>query len=211
MEIITIKPLLAMGVPVLAAFLILLSNNKPNLRDFWSIAAGVIMFLIVVSMTPAVLSGAKLQYTFFGSLLPGAPLAFRIDAFGLIFATIASFLWIFTTIFGIGYMRAHEEKSQTRFFACFAIALAAVMGVAFAGNLLTMYLFYEVSSFATYPLVSHAETPVALAGAKKYVVYLLGTSKTFMLAAIVLTFIFAGTLEFSTEGVFSAEIGRAHV
>ena len=57
-------------------------------------------------------------------------------------------------------------------------------------------------SFVTYPLVSHAETPEALAGAKKYIVYLLGTSKTFFLAAVVLTYVFAGSLEFSTEGAF---------
>jgi len=204
MEITSIKPLLAIGISLLAAFLILFSRNKPNLREFWSIAAGVIKFLIVISMVPAVLAGTKLQYTLYGTFIPGASISFKVDTFGLFFAIIASFLWILTTLYSIGYMRAHKEHAQTRYFACFALALSAVMGVAFAGNLLTMYLFYEILSFATYPLVGHAENPEALAGARKYVVYLLGTSKSFMLAAIVLTYIFAGTLEFSPAGVFTA-------
>ncbi len=204
MPIVSIKPLLAIGVSTLAAFLVLLSGNKPNLREFWSIAAGIVKFLIIASMVPAILSGKTLEFTLVGTLLPAASIKFKVDAFGLVFATTASFLWIFTTIYSIGYMRSHKELSQTRYFACFAVALSAVMGVAFAGNLLTLYLFYEVLSFATYPLVSHSETTEALTGAKKYIVYLLGTSKSFMLAAVVMTYIFAGTLDFSTAGIFPA-------
>jgi len=198
----SIKPVAAILISVAATFLILASNRRPNEREFWSIAAGVIKFLIVVSMVPTVLAGNVLEFTFFNTLLPGLPIKFRVDAFGLLFAFTASLLWIATTIYSIGYMRTHKEKSQTRYFACFAIALASVMGVAFSANLITLYLFYEILSFATYPLVSHAETPEALAGAKKYIVYLLGTSKTFFLVAIVLTYVFAGTLEFSGKGVF---------
>ncbi len=205
MEVIhSIRPLLAVLVSILGAFLILASNKRPNLREFWSIAAGVIKLLIVASMVPVIFAGNTIEYTLFDTLLPGLPIKFRVDAFGMLFASTASLLWIFTTIYSIGYMRSHKEHAQTRYFACFAVALSSVMGIAFSANLLTMYLFYEVLSFVTYPLVSHAETPEALAGAKKYIVYLLGTSKTFFLAAMVLTYIVAGTLDFSSKGVFSA-------
>jgi len=210
MEVIqSIRPVLALLISVAAAFLILASHKRPDQREFWSIAAGVIKFLIVASMVPAVLAGNVYEYTIFNTLLPGLPIKFRVDAFGILFALTASLLWIATTIYSIGYMRSHKEKSQTRYFACFAIALSSVIGVAFSANLLTLYLFYEILSFATYPLVSHAETPEALAGAKKYIVYLLGTSKTFFLAAIVLTYVFAGSLEFSSEGVFPATVEPA--
>lgn len=205
----SIRPVAAILVSIAAAFLIIASNRRPNEREFWSIAAGVIKFLIVVSMVPTVWAGNVLEYEFFNSLLPGLPIKFRVDAFGLLFAFTASLLWIATTIYSIGYMRTHKEKSQTRYFACFAIALSSVMGVAFSANLITLYLFYEILSFVTYPLVSHAETDKALAGAKKYIVYLLGTSKTFFLVAIVLTYVFAGTLEFSGEGVFPETVEPA--
>ena len=108
-------------------------------------------------------------------------LAFRVDAFGLLFAAGASLLWIATSFYSIGYMRSLEEHAQTRYFACFALALSATMGVAFSANLFTLFLFYEALTLATYPLVAHKETPEARAGARNYVIYLLGAAKLFLL------------------------------
>ena len=73
----------------------------------------------------------------------------------MLFALVASFLWIVTSAYSIGYMRGLKEHSQTRYFCFFALALSATIGVAFSANLLTLYLFYEMLSFATYPLVTH--------------------------------------------------------
>lgn len=126
------------------------------------------------------------------------------DAFGLLFALGASLLWIVTSFYSIGYMRSLKEHAQTRYFTCFALALSATVGVAFSANLFTLFLFYEVLTFVTYPLVGHKETPEAKAGARKYVIYLLGTAKVFLLAAIILTYNVAGTLKFQTGGIFTA-------
>ncbi|MDC4227893.1 MAG: proton-conducting transporter membrane subunit [Candidatus Manganitrophus sp.] len=108
--------------------------------------------------------------------------------------------------YSIGYMRGTHEKKQTRYFACFAISVAAALGVAFSANLLTLFIFYEFLSLATFPLVNHKETPESFLGARKYLIYLVGASKTLLLAAIILTYNVAGTLEFA-KGGFSPEKG----
>ncbi|MBI5561604.1 MAG: monovalent cation/H+ antiporter subunit D family protein [Deltaproteobacteria bacterium] len=201
MVIHSFKPLIALGISAIAAACILLSRKRPNLREFWSILAGAAGFLVVLSMTPDVLAGDTLELVIM-RFAPGLSMTLRVDALGLMFALTASFLWILTTIYSIGYMRALNEHAQTRYYACFAGTVSAAMGAAFSGNLLTLYLFYELITMITYPLVSHKETADAYAGGKKYVTYLLGTSKAFLLPAVVLTYIIAGTLEFSRDGVF---------
>ena len=200
----SIKPLLAVLVSAVAVVLIIASAKKPNVREGWSFAAAGIKFLIVLSMWPIVLGGGVIEYTAF-TVLPGIDLKFRVDALGLFFATTASFLWIITTAYTIGYMRGLNEHAQTRFAACFAIALSSAIGVAFAGNLFTLYLFYELLSIMTYPLVAHHEDSAAWDGSKKYLVYLMGLSKTFLLGAVVMTYMIAGGGDFAEGGVFSAD------
>lgn len=199
-----------MLVSVVGAALILLSGEKRrNLREFWSVAAGVVMFLIVASMLPAVLDGKTVEYTLL-HIAPGIELKFKADALSVLFALGASFLWIFTTFYSIGYMRAHKEHAQTRYYAYFALALTNTIGVAFSSNLFTMFLFYEGLSIITYPLVGHKQDAVALAGARKYAIYLLGAAKLFLVAAIVLTYNLAGSLEFAKGGIFPAAVQAAH-
>jgi multicomponent Na+:H+ antiporter subunit D len=201
--VVSIKPLLAVLVSLTAAALILASGRHPNLRESWSLSAALIKFLIVVSMIPVIYNGGGIEYTVL-TFFPGIELKFKVDALGLLFALTASFLWILTTFYSIGYMRSLEEHAQTRYYACFAVTLSATMGVAFSANLFTLFLFYEVITLVTYPLVSHHETEEAYSAGRKYLVYLLGTSKTFLLAAILLTYTVAGTLEFSHVGIFPA-------
>jgi multicomponent Na+:H+ antiporter subunit D len=199
--IISIKPLLAILVSAVAAGLILLSEKNPNVREFWSFAASIPKFLIVLSMAPVILAGNEIEYTLL-TILPGIEIKFRVDAFGLLFAVTASFLWNFASIYSIGYMRSLKEHAQTRYFACFAVSLTAALGVAFSANLFTLFLFYEMLSLVTYSLVAHHEDREAWEGAKKYFLYLVGTSKLFQLVAIILTYVVAGTLEFTKGGVF---------
>jgi len=177
-------------------------ERRANVREFWSVASGVAMFALVVSMVPDVLAGRAPECALF-RILPGVEFAFRVDAFGLLFGAGASALWVLTSFYSIGYMRSLQEHSQTRYFSCFALALSATLGVAFAANLFTLFLFYEGLTFVTYPLVGHKETVEAKAGARKYIIYLLGAAKVLLLTAIILTYNAAGTLEFRKGGIFS--------
>ena len=202
-------PLFAVLVPAVGALLIALTGERrANLREFWSVAAGVVMFALVASMIPEVLANGTPECVLL-RILPGIELAFRVDAFGLLFASGASLLWILTSFYSIGYMRSLQEHAQTRYFACFALALSATIGVAFSANLFTLFLFYEALTLVTYPLVGHKETAEARAGARKYIIYLLGSAKVFLLAAIILTYNVAGTLEFHQGGMLPVEQVRA--
>ncbi|MCH7924135.1 MAG: monovalent cation/H+ antiporter subunit D family protein, partial [Planctomycetes bacterium] len=149
----SVAPLLAVLVPAVAALLIAFTGERrANLREFWSIAAGVVMLALVACLIPKVLAGGTEKFVLF-EILPGIELAFRVDPFGLLFALGASVLWIVTSFYSIGYMRSLKEHAQTRYFACFALSLSATLGVAFSANLFTLFLFYEALSLVTYPLV----------------------------------------------------------
>jgi multicomponent Na+:H+ antiporter subunit D len=208
MEIESIRPFLAMAVSLIGAALIVATRKDPNIREGVAFGAGLLKFLIVASMIPAVLEGNTFHFTLF-SFLPSVSIALRVDALGILFAATASFLWMVTTIYSIGYMRTNKEHAQTRFYACFAITLSATMGVAFSANLVTMYLFYEILTFITYPLVTHKETEEAFAGGNKYLFYLLGTSKAFLLTAIVMTYAVSGNLAFKQGGLFPPDANPA--
>jgi len=209
MEIITsIKPLLAISVSLIAALFIAFTGERArNLREFWTILASVVKFGIVISMLQPILDGKVIEYTLL-SITQGLELKFRVDALGIFFAITASFLWIITSFYSIGYVRALNEHAQTRYFACFAIALSATMGVAFSANMFTTFLFYEIITLCTYPLVAHKETPEAFKGARRYITYLLGTSIAFLLPAVFMTYSAAGTLEFSNQGILNNVRGQ---
>ncbi|MBX4973844.1 monovalent cation/H+ antiporter subunit D family protein [Rhizobium lentis] len=206
--VVSIRPLLAITVAGLAALAVLLLNNRERLRDLVSPLAAVAMFAIVVSMAPTVLAGGTVELRLF-DILPGIDFAFRVDALGMLFATVSSLLWIVAAIYSIGYMRHLNEHAQTRFFACFASSLAAAAGGAFAANLFTLVIFYEVLSLVTYPLVYHHEDEEGWRGSRKYLVYLMGASKSALLAALALTYHIAGSLDFVAGGLLAGSDASA--
>lgn len=202
MEIIhSIKPLMAVLVSLAVTPFLVLSRS-PNNREAWTFAAAVAKFLIVASMVPVVLKGAEIVYTV-AEVIPGVALKLRVDALGMLFAIVASSLWIVTSAYSIGYMRGLGEHSQTRYFCFFAVALSATIGVAFSGNLLTLYLFYEMLSFATYPLVTHHQDQEARSSGRKYLLYIIGTSIGLVLPAMLIAYNLTGTLEFAPQGFLS--------
>ncbi|MBN1140273.1 MAG: monovalent cation/H+ antiporter subunit D family protein, partial [Deltaproteobacteria bacterium] len=202
----SLMPLAVIGFALLGAAPIVLTGRKPALRGVVTIAAALAVFALVASMLPDVLAG-RVFTAVIAPVLPGAFLKLRVDAMGFLFALVASFLWIFTAFYSIGYMGALKEHAQTRFFAFFAVAIAAALGVAFSANFLTLYLFYEILSLSTYPLVAHDQTPEAYAAGRKYLIYLLGSSVALILPALVLTYTATGSLDFADNirtGIFPA-------
>ncbi|MGO8393636.1 monovalent cation/H+ antiporter subunit D family protein [Rhizobium ruizarguesonis] len=206
--VVSIRPLLAVTVAGLAALAVLLLNKRERLRDLVSPLAAIAMFAIVVSMAPTVLAGGTVELRLF-EILPGIDFAFRVDALGMVFATVSSLLWIVAAIYSVGYMRHLNEHAQTRFFACFASSLAAAAGGAFAANLFTLVIFYEVLSLVTYPLVYHHEDEEGWRGSRKYLVYLMGASKSALLAALALTYHIAGSLDFVAGGLLAGSDASA--
>ena len=156
---------------------------------------------LTASLIPTVLEGGRPAFRLL-ELLPGFTIRFQLEPLGLGFALIASALWFITTIFSIGYMRSKNYSDQTRFYIFFALAITATIGAAFAANLLTLYIFYEALTLATYPLVTHKGTSKDRAGGRIYITILLGTSLTFLLAAIAWTWSITGTVAFVDGGIF---------
>ncbi len=196
---VSIKPLLAVLVTLAGSLLILFTGERNrNLREFWTILVSVLKFAIVISMIPSVLNNRLLEYTII-QLTPGISLEFRVDQFGLFFGVLASALWIATSVYSIGYVRGLNEHAQTRYFFNFALCLSATMGIAFAGNLLTLFIFYEILTVSTYPLVIHKETNDAIMGGRKYLAYTL-TAGVVILFAIVFIYTLTGSLDFRPGG-----------
>lgn len=200
MTIISIRPFLAVAVSLLAALLILTLGNKvkPNVREGITLSAAVIKAALVFSMVPAVLSGSEYYFCLW-EIVDGIEFAFRTDAAGMIFACVASGLWIVTSIYSIGYMRGHHEKNQTGYFAAFAVCLSSAIGISFAANLVTFFIFYEMLTVATYPLVAHYRDDKAKASGRKYLAYTLISGQLFF-AAIVAVYAIYGTCDFKAGG-----------
>jgi multicomponent Na+:H+ antiporter subunit D len=196
--IISIKPFIAVLVSIAAVPLLILSR-RANVRESWTFIAAAAKFLLVLSMLPAILRGNEIVWTL-AEVVPGVAIRFRVDSLGMLFALVASSLWIITSAYSIGYMRGLDEHSQTRYFCFFALALSATIGVAFSANLLTLYLFYEMLSLATYPLVTHHQDAEARASGRRYLTYILGSSIGLALPAMLICYTQAGTLEFASQG-----------
>ncbi len=198
-EITSLRPLAAVLVSAVAVAPILASNGRPNVREAWTMLAALAKFGLVASMVPAALAG-DVYVTELGQLVPYVEFTLRADSLGLLFALLASTLWIVTSFYSMGYMRGLDEDHQTRYFAAFAGSVSAAVGVAFASNLVVLYVFYELLTVATYPLVAHDGTDEARAAGRKYLSYTCGGGVA-VLAGTVLVYQLTGTVAFTTGGI----------
>ncbi|WP_436932124.1 cation:proton antiporter [Halosimplex halobium] len=198
-ELTSLRPVAAVLVSAVAIVPILASRGRPNLREAWTVLAALAKLGIVASMVPGVLAGDT-YVTDFGTFVPGVQFVLRADSLGILFALLASLLWLVTSFYSMGYMRGLDEHSQTRYFAAFAGSLASAIGIAFAGNLLVLFVFYELLTVATYPLVAHDETDEARAAGRKYLTYTFGGGVA-VLAGAVLVYWVTGTTAFAAGGI----------
>ena len=196
---------LALVLPALGALAVAALGRAPNLREGATLVTTFLTFGAVCLLAPEVAAGGRPALELV-TLVSGVRLAFEVEPLGLLFGLVASGLWIVTSFYSIGYMRGHGETHQTRFYVCFALAIWAALGVAFSANLLTLFLFYELLTLSTYPLVTHRQTPEAMSGARTYLGILLTTSISFLLFAIVWTFQLAGTLDFTPGGILAGHV-----
>jgi multicomponent Na+:H+ antiporter subunit D len=210
-------PLLAMAVPAVGAILIGVFGRWPNIRELVTVLTSVTLLGVVLQILPLALADDFWSTTWTAEplvlleMLPGIPLTLKIEPLGMIYALIASSLWILNSLYSVGYMRGNKEKHQTRFYMCFALAIASVMGIAFSGNVFTLFVFYEALSISTYPLVAHKGTPEAVRSARVYLGILVGTSVGLLLPAIIATYFFTGNLDFQPGGVFQEALANERI
>jgi multicomponent Na+:H+ antiporter subunit D len=191
---------LTIVAPLIGALAIVCLHRSPNWREAATLTTATTLFLLIVYIASAFQSGNEIT-TVWWYLLPEIPLAFAVEPLGLLFALVASFLWIITSIYSIGYMRGHGESHQTRFYAFFAIALSCAIGIAFAANMVTLFIFYEALTLSTFPLVTHRGSAEAKRAGRVYLGILLSTSIGLQLLAIVWTWQLTGSLTFTERGI----------
>ncbi|MBQ3291412.1 MAG: monovalent cation/H+ antiporter subunit D family protein [Mogibacterium sp.] len=200
------RPLLAVMVSLIASGLIYVLGEhiRPNAREAITLIASALKIIIVYSMIPYVLEGTEIHLELF-SIVKGVSFAFNVDPAGMVFACVASTLWILTSVYSIGYMRGHGEQNQTGYYAAFAMCLSAATGICFAANLITFFIFYEVLTVATYPLVAHYRDKEGTISGRKYLAYTLISGQIFF-AAIVIVYAVSGTMEFTPGGFLTEEM-----
>jgi multicomponent Na+:H+ antiporter subunit D len=197
--------LACVALPLLAPALITALHRWPNPREAVTLLTSACLFLLVYSLHDDVLRGARPAIDLLEPL-PGLKIGFEVEPLGMLFALLASFLWMVTSVYSIGYMRSHHEWRQTSYYSYFSLALGSAMGIAFAGNLFTLFIFYELLTLATYPLVTHAGDDAAREGGRMYLGYLLGTSVILLLLALVWTWSLTGTLDFRAGGILEGAV-----
>lgn len=203
-----IRPMLAIALPLIACILILLTGDKrPNLREFWSVAAAGGAFALVASMAGSVKNGTEYAFTLFQAT-DTISFTVKTDMAGMLFACVSSFLYVVVIFYAIGYMRGHHEQNQTGFYAFFAMCICSALGIAFAANLVTFFIFFELLTMATWPLVFHARNFEAQYSGRKYLMYTLIPGQ-FCLAGIVIVYAISGTTDFVPGGFLDSSMGGA--
>jgi len=195
-------------LPLMGAAGIIITRHNPNLREGVTLLSSTLVAILVVVLAARFMDGEVFALTLIEPL-PGVAIAFEVEALGMLFALVAGLLWVVTSVYSIGYMRDHNERNQTRFFAAFAVSIAATMGIAFSANLFTLFLFYELLTLSTYPLVTHAGTPEARQGGRAYLGILLGTSIGLFLLGILVTWSLTGRVDFQAGGILAGHIDPA--
>ncbi|WP_302080511.1 proton-conducting transporter membrane subunit [Salinibaculum rarum] len=198
-EILSLRPIAAVLVSVIAIPLIIAARQRPDVREAVTMITALTKVGLVASMLPGVLAG-DVYVTEIVTFVSDIAFVLRVDALGMVFGLLASSLWVITSLYSIGYMRGLAEHSQTRYFAAFAASLSTAIGVAFAGNLVTLFIFYELLTIATYPLVAHNEDSEARAAGRKYLTYTF-LGGVAVLAGVVLVFSMTGTTTFTAGGI----------
>jgi len=192
-------PLLVVLTSLGAAVLIFIAGEqRQRLRIAINLVAAGLKLALIGVLLLAVRSGESFIWRL--PLLPGLDLVLQVDALMLLFSTLSAVLWLLTTIYAIGYLERSPHRA--RFFGFFSLCVAGTMGVAAAGNLFTFFVFYELLTLATWPLVAHRGTRDSLRGAASYLRYTLLGSSLF-LAGLVWLHVLAGPQDFLAKGLIS--------
>ena len=197
--------ILSLIIPLITGAGIVLASSRPNLREGITLVGSVLLFLVIAALLPSILAGHRPTWAL-AEILPGLKLSFTVEPLGMMFAMVAATLWPINSLYSIGYMRRNNEGNQTRFYLFFAIAISSVMGIAFAGNLLTLFVFYEILTLSTYPLVTHAGHAKARDAGRVYLGILISTSIGLLLPAIIWVWHLTGTTDFVAGGILKDHI-----
>jgi multicomponent Na+:H+ antiporter subunit D len=192
-------PVLALMTSLLASVVIFaLPERMHGVRVLINLGAAGLKLVLVGVMIWGIAQGREYEVAF--EMLPGLRFVLRADALSMLFAGLSGVLWLLTTIYAVGYLE--DSPNRSRFFGFFSLCVASTTGVALAGNLFTFFLFYEMLTLSTYPLVVHRGTEKALKAGRNYIIYTL-TGGAVLLLAIAWLHGLVGDLPFQAGGHFA--------
>jgi multicomponent Na+:H+ antiporter subunit D len=199
MTLSVLMPVFALMTSLLASVVLFALPEKGHrLRTIINLAAAILKIALVGVMIWGVAQGREYEAAF--TMVPGVEFVLRADALSMLFAGLSALLWLLTTIYAVGYLE--DSPNRSRFFGFFSLCVASTMGIALAGNLFTFFLFYEMLTLSTYPLVVHRGTTKALRAGRNYIIYTL-TGGAVLLFAIAWLHGLVGDLRFQEGGYFS--------
>lgn len=175
-----------------------LAEERHRLRSVLNLTGAVVKLALVAAMLWGVFNGQYYEARY--TLLPGLDFVLRADTLAMLFVTLSALLWLLTTVYAIGYLENAPHRS--RFFGFFSLCVTATMGIALAGNLFTFFIFYELLTLSTYPLVVHRGTDKALRAGTVYLGYTLAGG-ALLLIGVVWLYGLTGGVEFTHGGVLA--------
>ncbi|MDC9700806.1 MAG: proton-conducting transporter membrane subunit [Alphaproteobacteria bacterium] len=203
--------LCALLLPFTGGVFLSFLSHAPNARESVTIVTGFLLLAVILTILFLFQTGSVLELKLFSIGQGGLDIGFKVEPLGLLFSLLASSLWIINSIYSIGYMRGNKEPRQTSFYFYFSIAIGGVMIVAFAANLFTFFIGYELLTLSTYPLVTHKRNSEAQRAGRLYLLLLLSTSTLFFLPAIFWTSSVASTLDFTPGGILEGKLDSLSV
>jgi multicomponent Na+:H+ antiporter subunit D len=204
MDLGSAMPLLVVLTSLATGLLIFLAGERrATLRTVLNLGGALMKLGLIALMLDAVRRGVELEFRL--PILPDLDLVLRADALTMLFSTLSSVLWLVTTVYAIGYLERSPHRA--RFFGFFSLCIAATMGVAAAGNLFTFFIFYELLTLATWPLIVHRGSRAAIEGGRSYLGYTLGGS-ALLLVGLIWLYGAAGSHDFIAHGSLT-ELGAA--
>lgn len=200
----SVLPLAIVFTPWLAIVgALFLRNRHPRLTRAVYVGTTAATLLLILPLYPRALDGVVTSQHLV-DITPQISLAFRVDTVGFYFALLLALMWLIATVYSLGYI----HNRQTRYYSFLALNLSFCLGVAFSANMFTLFIFYELMSLFTYPLIIHEETEVARRAGLKYLIYSISAGAV-ILAALILQYFYAGTLSFLGRGVINpAQIAK---
>ena len=163
-----------------AALIFFLAQESHRLRNALCLGGAVLKIALILWMLIAVAGGATHEARL--SLAPGLVILLRVDALALLFVSLSATLWLLTTIYAIAYFGTKAELS--RFFGFFSLCVAATTGLALSGSLISFFIFFELLTLSTWPLVAHKQDRPSLDAARLYLLYSLPGSAALLWAVI---------------------------
>ncbi len=199
-------PLLILSTSLVpAVWIFFLKEESQTQRTVVNLAGAVLKLFLVAVLFREVRLGRVIMFEY--SLMPNLTLKFHADPFSLLFVGLSAVLWLLTTVYAIGYLE--EGPNRSRFFGFFSLCVSTTVGIAMAGNLVTLLIFYELLSLTTYPLVAHRGNRKSLEAARTYLLFTLIGGATLLVGVIWLQSL-AGSIDFVATGVLDELPAQTH-